>query len=157
MEKTIFPGPQGPKQFHFTVDGQPFKSHNQFITGKQIRQMAGLAENVELYLDMPHGWQDHYVRNEDRIDLGRPGTEHFITLKKKTVIFVNGTPYDYDKEKVSFEKIVELARVPAHGFSGYIVKYSNGPRQNPRGMMSPGTEVFVCNKMDFNVRSTHQS
>ena len=55
------------------------------------------------------------------------------------------------------EKIVELAHVPAQATAGYIVKYSNGPHQNPSGLMSPGTEVYVCNKMDFNVRSTHQS
>ena len=61
------------------------------------------------------------------------------------------------KWKVIYEKIVELAHVPAQSAAGYIVKYSNGPRQNPSGLMSPGTEVYVCNKMDFNVRSTHQS
>lgn len=157
MEKTTFPGPHGPKGFRFTVDSQQFETRHQFITGAEIRQLAGIPADAELYLDMPHGWQDHFVRCEDRVDLGKPGTEKFITLRKKTVIFVNGTPHDYDKEKVSFEEIVELAHVPTQGAAGFVVKYSNGPRQNPKGLMSPGTEVFVRNKMDFNVRSTHQS
>ena len=115
------------------------------------------AEKVIPAYNVPHGWQDHFVSCDDQVDLGNPGTEKFVTLRKKTVIFVNGTPYEYKKEKVTYEKIVELAHVPAQAVAGYIVKYSNGPSQNPSGLMSPGTEVYVCNKMDFNVRSTHQS
>ena len=157
MEKTNLTATKGPKSYHFKVDGRNYESPNQIISGLEIRQMAGLSAEIELYVDMPHGWQDYFVNCDDQIDLGKPGIEKFITLGKKTVIFVNGTPYDYNKERVTYEQIVELARVPAHGSVGYIVKYSNGPKQNPSGLMSPGTEVYVRNKMDFNVRSTHQS
>jgi len=157
MEKTILSDPKGHKTYHFKVDGKNYESRNQIVTGLEIRELAGLSADSELYVDMPQGWQDHYVSCDDHIDLGKPGVEKFITLGKKTVIFVNGTPYEYHKEKVTFEQIVEFAHVPAQGAAGYIVKYSNGPRQNPSGLMSPGTEVYVCNKMDFNVRSTHQS
>lgn len=157
MEKTNPSGPQGHKTYHFKVDSNNLESFNQIISGLEIRQMAGLPASAELYVDMPHGWQDHYVSCDDQIDLGKPGIEKFITLGKKTVIFVNGTPYDYHKEKVSYEQIVELAHVPGQGAVGYIVKYSNGPKENPSGLMSPGTDVYVRNKMDFNVKSTHQS
>lgn len=157
MEKIILSDLKGQKTYHFKVDGKNYKSSNQIVSGLDIRQLAGLPADTELYVDVPHGWQDHFVSCDDLIDLGKPGVEKFITLNKKTVIFVNGTPYEYNKEKVSFEKIVELARIPGQGAVGYIVKYSNGPQQNPSGLMSPGTEVYVCNKMDFNVKSTHQS
>lgn len=157
MEKSIFPAPQGHKTYHFKVDGRNFESRNQIVSGLEIRQAAGLPAVAELYVDMPHGWQDHFVSCDDQIDLGKPGVEKYISLGKKTVIFVNGTPYDYHKEKVTYEQIVELAHVPGQGSLGYIVKYSNGPKQNPSGLMSPGTEVYVRNKMDFNVKSTHQS
>jgi len=157
MNKNSISDPMGHKSYHFKVDGKNFESRNQIVTGLEIRLLAGLSADSELYVDMPHGWQDHYVGCEESVDLGKPGVEKFITLAHKTVIFVNGTPYEYHKEKVAFEQIVEYAHVPAQGAAGYIVKYSNGPRQNPSGHMSPGTEVYVCNKMDFNVRSTHQS
>ena len=148
---------EGPKTFHFKVDGHNFKSSKQIVSGLEIRLSAGLPADAELYVDMPHGWQDHFVSCDDQIDLGKPGVEKFITLGKKTVIFINGTPYDYHEEKVSYEQIVELAHVPGQGAIGYIVKYSNGPKENPSGLMSPGTKVYVRNKMDFNVKSTHQS
>ena len=157
MEVLKAPGPHGPKVYRFKVDDQQFESIDQIISGLKLRQLAGLTADIELYVDVPHGWQDNFVSCDDQVDLGKPGTEKFITLRKKTVIFVKGTPHDYKKEKVSYEKIVELAHVPAQATAGYIVKYSNGPRQNPSGLMSPETEVYVCNKMDFNVRSTHQS
>ena len=139
---------KGPKTFHFKVDGHNYQSSTQIISGLEIRQAAGLTADAELYVDMPHGWQDHFVSCDDQIDLGKPGVEKFVTLGKKTVIFVNGTPYEYH---------MELAHIPGQGSLGYIVKYSNGPKQNPSGLMSPGTEVYVRNKMDFNVKSTHQS
>lgn len=157
MKKMILSAPQGHKTYHFKVDGRNYESMNQIVSGLEIRQLAGLPADAELYVDMPHGWQDHFVSCDDQIDLGKPGVEKFITLGKKTVIFVNGTPYDYQKEKVTYEQIVELAHVPGQGSLGYIVKYNNGPKQNPSGLMSPGTEVYVQNKMDFNVKSTHQS
>ena len=148
---------KGPKTFHFKVDGHNYQSSTQIISGLEIRHAAGLTADAELYVDMPHGWQDHFVSCDDQIDLGKPGVEKFVTLGKKTVIFVNGTPYEYHMEKVTYEQIVELAHIPGQGSLGYIVKYSNGPKQNPSGLMSPGTEVYVRNKMDFNVKSTHQS
>ena len=157
MEILKSPGPHGPKVYRFKVDCHQFESMNQIITCLELRQLAGLTADTELYVDVPHGWKDHFVSCDDKVDLDKHGTEKFITLRKKIVIFVNGTPHDYKKEKVSYEKIVELAHVPAQAAAGYIVKYSNGPHQNPSGLMSPGTEVYVCNKMDFNVRSTHQS
>ena len=121
MEVLKAPGPHGPKTYRFKVDGQQFKSMNQVITGLELRELAGLTANTELYVDVPHGWQDHFVSCDDQVDLGKPGTEKFITLRKKIVIFVNGTPHDYKKEKVSYEKIVELAHVPAQAAAGYIV------------------------------------
>ena len=157
MEQFTSNAPQGNRTFHFKVDGLHFSIKQQFVTGLEIRQLAGLPADTKLYLDMPHGWQDHYVSPDDKIDLAKPGIENFITLKHKVVIIVNGTPYEYSESKVSFEKIVEMAHIPAQNTTGYIVKYNHGPHQNPRGTMSPGTEVFVTNKMDFNVRSTHQS
>ena len=97
------PGPHGPKGYRFKVDGQHFESKNQFVSGLELRQLAGLTAETELYVDVPHGWQDHFVSCDDQVDLGNPGTEKFVTLRKKTVIFVNGTPYEYKKEKVTYE------------------------------------------------------
>lgn len=150
--------PQGKRTYHFKVDGHNYSTKNQFVTGLEIRQAAGLPADAELYQDLSKDWQDHYVSNDDRFDLAMPGIEKFISLRDKYVIFVNGTPHEYSEPKVTYEKIIELAHVPAHGDnSTYIVKYSGGPEQNPHGMLVTGQEVYVKNRMDFNVRSAHQS
>ena len=150
--------PQGKRTFHFKVDGHNYSTKNQFVTGLEIRQAAGLPADAELYQDLSKNWQDHYVSNEGRFDLAMPGVEKFISLRYKVVIFINGTPHEYTEPKITYEKIIELAHVPVlSDNSTYIVKYNLGPEQNPHGVLTAGKDVFVTNKMDFNVRSAHQS
>ena len=150
--------PNGKRTYHFKVDGVNYSTKDQFVTGLDIRLAAGLTANDELYQELSKDWQDHYVSVDDRFDLAMPGVEKFISLRYKIVIFVNGTPHEYSEPKVTYEKIIELAHVPVLGDnSTYIVKYSKGPEQNPHGTLVAGKDVFVTNKMDFNVRSAHQS
>lgn len=140
----------------YFVDGRPFFSKSQYITGEEIKNVAGLSLDVELFLDVPDGWQDQRIRNEDRVNLARPGQERFLSKKKSITIFVNGTRYEYIGETISFEKVIEFAHVPPSS-QGYLIKYNHGPHQNPKGILSKGTFVYVKDNMDFNVRSSHQS
>ena len=79
----------------YYVDGRPFFSKGQYITGEAIKTAAGLSLDVELFLDVPEGWQDQRIGNEDRVNLARPGQERFISKRKTVIIFVNGTRYEY--------------------------------------------------------------
>ena len=91
--------------------------------------------------------------------MARPGIEHFVSRKNTydITIIVNASPIKYDKSKISYEAVVILALGSYDPNRGYTVKYSDGPKENPKGLMSKGTEVFVKHNMNFNVRSNHQS
>jgi len=145
------------RPLHFTVNGKHFSTRKQFITGAEIREIAGLSEEKDLYLDLPLGWQDNFIENDEKVNLARPGIEKFITLDDKTIIIINGTQYEYNSKTITFEQVVTFAKVPQGNTSGYLVKYNHGPKENLKGSMSPGTTVYVQNKMIFNVASTHQS
>lgn len=140
----------------YYVDGRPFFSKSQYITGEAIKTAAGLPLDVELFLDVPEGWQNQRIGNEDRVNLARPGHERFISKRNTVIIFVNGTRYEYTGETISFEKVIEYAQVPPSS-QGYLIKYNHGPHQNPKGILSRGTVVYVKDNMNFNVRSSHQS
>jgi hypothetical protein len=88
-----------------------------------------------------------------------PGVEHFISKKNSSdiILYIQGNPVTYDKPKISYKEVVELAFENYDPNRGYTVKYTNGPIQNPKGTMAPGNEVFVMNKMRFNVASTYKS
>jgi hypothetical protein len=144
---------------HFTINGVPFTWYKQYIRGIQIRELGKISLDDELYLDLPDGWKDDFIEDDEIIDLARPGVERFVSRPKiqGIEIIVNQSRKKYDKPKISFEEVVRLANGSYDPDRGYTVKYSDGPKENPNGLMSKGTEVFVKHNMNFNVRSNHQS
>ena len=133
------------KKLHFTINGVHYTWYKQFIRGIQIRELGNIPREDELYLDLPDGWKDDFIEDDEIVDLARPGVEHFISRAKiqGVEIIVNQSRKKYDKPQISFEEVVRLANGSYDPNRGYTVKYSDGPKENPKGLMSKGTEVFV--------------
>lgn len=147
------------KKLLFTINGVQHTWYKQFIRGVQIRELGNIPENEEVYLDLPNGWQDDKIENHEIVDLARPGVEHFVSRKNSNEIelIIEGNPVKYSKAKITYEEVVILALGQYDSNRGYTVKYTSGPEQNPKGVMAVGTEVYVKDKMRFNVASCHQS
>jgi hypothetical protein len=148
------------KKLHFTINGVPFVWYKQYIRGIQIRELGKISSDDELYLDIPDGWNDDFIEDDEIVDLARPGVERFISKEKpfRFVIFMNGREREWQKQKITYEEVVKLV-FPNVSLetSALTVEYSNGPKQNPKGTMSKGDVVFVTNKMNFNVDETGNS
>lgn len=104
--------------------------------------------------------RDVLIKDVDVVNFARPGVEKFEARKPEegVQIIVNGTPISYDKEKISYEqlgKIVYGGSISSQ--QGYTVVYKDGPDQNPNGILSKGSEVFVKHNMKFDVTRTHLS
>ena len=147
------------KKLRFTINNVAYTWYKQYIRGIQIRELGKIPEADEIYLDLPGGWKDDLITNDEVVDLARPGVEHFVSRHhlNDIEIIVNGSRKKFDKPKITYEEVVILAFGNFDPNRGYKVKYTDGPYQNPKGMLSQGTEVFVKNNMNFNVASTHQS
>lgn len=152
------------KQKHtlpLVINGDHYEWPEQYITGNQIRQLAKIAGTEELYLKIREPWQDELIENETKVDLARPGIEHFFSKKldKEIEIIVNGRAKKWNNEKISFKDVIILA------FTNYIdkptmvytVSYEDGPKQNPEGSMVRDTVVHVKNKMIFHATATDKS
>jgi hypothetical protein len=148
------------KKLHFTINGVPFTWYKQFIRGVQIRELGKISPEDELYLDLPDGWKDDFIEDDEVVDLARPGVEHFVSREKPScfLIIVNGREREWKKRQISFEEVVAIAFPNVNYEStAYTVIYSNGPKQNPKGSMVKGDVVCVTNKMIFNVTATNRS
>jgi hypothetical protein len=146
------------KKLHFTINTVPFTWYRQYITGAEIRELGNISPDDDIYLDIKEGWEDDLIKDDEVVDLARPGVEHFVSRPRHNVeIIVNASRKKYDKPKISYEEVVILAFGNYDPNRSYTVKYTDGPHQNPKGLMSKGTEVFVQHNMQFNVASTHQS
>ena len=78
---------------------------------------------------------------------------------KTDTIIVEGTPHEWPKGEITYAEVVTL-EVPdysQHPEITYSVKYKNGPRNKPEGVLSPGASVKVREGMIFSVSETGQS
>ena len=73
-----------PKSFRIIVDHKPHDWPDEFISGAQIKQLAGVDPvTFGAWQDVP-GPEDVPVDDNDKVDLRRPGAEKFFTGKKTT-------------------------------------------------------------------------
>jgi hypothetical protein len=78
--------------------------------------------------------------------------------KEKTEIFVNEDKHEINTKKISYERVVDLYLGEGGKPSPeYLVKYSHGPSENPKGTLVPTEEVKVKDGMRFRVVGTGES
>jgi hypothetical protein len=147
------------KKLHFTINKKSFVWYKQFIRGIQVRELGGISPQEDLYLDLPEGYEDDFITDDEIIDLARPGKENFFSKKPDTfIIIVNGRDKSWEKRTITFDEVVALAGGNSNdGGKAYTVTYVKGPKQNPKGEMAKGDYVYVTNKMIFNATATDKS
>jgi len=73
------------RAFKFTIDDRQMQWGKPSITGKILKELAGVpTDTYDVYLEVRGGGQDVLIRDADLIDLNQPGIERFITLIRDT-------------------------------------------------------------------------
>ena len=73
-------------------------------------------------------------------------------------IYVNGTPYEVPKERISYEELLALINAPAlPADKRYSVQYSKGQSGKPTGTLIEGESVEVKKDMEFDVTPANRS
>ena len=75
----------------FVVEGKEYQTCNQYITGAELKQIAGIPSDTELFLSISKPYEDELIENEKTVNLARPETEYFF-VKKKLHFTINDTP-----------------------------------------------------------------
>lgn len=144
----------------FTVDEHMFVAPSQFLTGKQIKEMAKIPADVDLFLVVPD-YMDELIDDKKVVNMARPGVERFVARKcQEQEIIVNGRRMKFANCEISYDEVVRLAfprPATQHADRGYTVVYSHGPEKNPKGILPPGAVVSVKHNMKFDVTPTHRS
>ena len=149
------------KELRFTINGKSFSWNKQYITGMRLKKLGDIDAEDEIYLKASAGFEDQLIDDETKVDLARPGVEHFVSKDKVVAItlIVNGRPKEWKEKKISFDQVVVLAfgKYDPNPNIVYTVTYDRGPHQNPEGTMVRGDVVRVKNKMVFNATATDKS
>ncbi|MBK8609371.1 MAG: multiubiquitin domain-containing protein [Chitinophagaceae bacterium] len=134
---------------------------DQFGTGRQLRELGEVKPEEDIFLEGDSSDEYETIDDDTKIDLARPGIEHFISKEiiVEITIIVNGTPKKWRKKKITFvEVIIEaFGKYIDKPTMVYTVAYEDGPKQNPEGSMVKGSSVFVKNKMIFHATATDKS
>lgn len=70
--------------YKIIVDRRPHDWHQPFITGAEIKRLAGVDQaTFDAWQDVP-GPEDVLVADDRKVDLREKGTEKFFTGKKTT-------------------------------------------------------------------------
>lgn len=149
----------GRHPLYLTINSKKYEWDHQYITGEQVKKLGEIPQEDELFLAVKKPYEDEHIHDDTRVDLARPGIEHFYSKKHEFIIIVNAREKGWKEEKISFKQVVELAFGTCIDNPDivYTVTYKRGPKQNPEGTMVKGDSVYVKNKMLFNVTKTDKS
>jgi Multiubiquitin len=54
-----------------TIEGKQYEWNSQYITGSQIKQLAGIPLEVDVFLSIKEPWEDELIPNDEKVNLAR--------------------------------------------------------------------------------------
>lgn len=104
-----FPNEKEPLKF--VIEGKEYETFDQFKTGVELKQLAGIPLDTELFLSIRKPYHDELIENEKQVNLARPETEYFF-VKKKLHFFINDKPFTWYKQYIRGLQIRDLGNIP---------------------------------------------
>jgi hypothetical protein len=151
------------QKLKLVIDDKHFEWHEQYISGAEVKRLGEIPDTDLVFLAIKKPWEDELIENGTNVDLARPGIERFYSKKYDEhlpfKINVNSREKEWSSRTISYEQVSKLA-FPDYSENSntvYTVSYTDGPGQNLEGTMVKGVEVYVKNKMIFNVSATNKS
>lgn len=147
------------RTFRFFIDGSAQDWGGQRISGRTLKQLAGVdTQKYDIFLVIP-GDDDELIEDRDLFDLGRPGVEHFAAVEINIKVFVNTLPVFVHSRYLSYWEVVRLAYPEAEPGpnSHFTVTYAKGHEGNSLTNLVDGQHVHIKKGMHFNVTPTDKS
>lgn len=125
-------------------------------TGEALYKLGDIGKHQELFREVDGDHEDELVPR-DAATVRLKQDEHFYS-QKVINIFVNSDEHEVNEKHISYARIIELYLGGGGQPSNeYLVKYSQGPKENPKGTLAPGQTVKVKDDMRFRVAGTGES
>lgn len=92
------------------IEGKKFESEQQYLTGAELKQLAGIPLETELFLSISKPYEDELIENDTRVNLARPETEYFF-VKKKLPFTINEVKFEWYKQYIRGVQLRELGKI----------------------------------------------
>jgi hypothetical protein len=97
-------------RLQFFIDGQKFETTEVYQTGKDLKAIAGIPLDIELYLSLKRPYEDELIANDQAVDLSRPESEYFY-VKKPYKFVINNVSFDWPKPYITSEEMRRTGKV----------------------------------------------
>ncbi|WP_192350349.1 multiubiquitin domain-containing protein [Algoriphagus sp. Y33] len=93
------------------IEGKQYETFEQYLTGAQLKELAGIPWETDLFLSITRPYNDELIENDKSVNLARPETEYFF-VKKKLHFSIDGKPFVWYKQFIRGIQIRELGNIP---------------------------------------------
>lgn len=94
----------------FAIEGKRYETFDQYKTGAELKQLAGIPLDTELFLSISKPYKDELIENDKSVNLARPETEYFF-VKKKLHFTINQVPFTWYRQYITGAEIRELGNI----------------------------------------------
>lgn len=94
----------------FIVEGKEYKTFDQYKTGAELKKLAGIPLDTELFLSISKPYKDELIENDKSVNLARPETEYFF-VKKKLHFTINQSHFAWYRQYIIGAEIRELGNI----------------------------------------------
>ncbi len=94
----------------FVIEGKEYETFDQYKTGTELKQLAGIPLGTELFLFVNKPYKDELIENDKSVNLARPETEYFF-VKKKLNFTINKIPFTWYRQHITGAEIRELGNI----------------------------------------------
>ena len=142
----------GSHVLHLTINEKKFEWHHQFITGEEVRKLGNIPQNDEIFLAIIKPWDDEILKDETKVDLARPGIEHFFSKKhgedRFVSIKVNNVERTITRGKHTVAEIKKVGEVPLAHELEELIDGKLTPLDDNAIVLIKGCEQFFSHVRD---------
>ena len=139
---------QKDKSSKLKIDGENYVWPKQFITGLEVKTLANLDSEAEVFIKINGSFEDEAIGDDTIIDLNRPGLEHFYSVKKKVSIFINNNEKLVKPGSYSVSQIKALDNVPTAHELEQLIGGKLTPLDDNATVVIKGSEQFFSHVRD---------
>jgi len=138
----------------FQIENKQFSTNQQYYQGIELKQLAGISDNVPLYLFIDAPYEHELIENHTRVNIARPEVETFFVKDEDKLKFsINNQPFTSYKQYISGIEIRELGNIPSNEalYLDLQGKWEDDLITNEEivDLARDGVEKFVSKKVSF--------
>ncbi|HWJ29719.1 MAG TPA: multiubiquitin domain-containing protein, partial [Flavisolibacter sp.] len=142
-------GPNGQLPLTLIIEGREFEWTKQYITGKEVRQLAGLPDHADLFLSISDPWDDEQIGLDTEVNLGREGIESFY-VRNPLTFEMEGKQYQWKKQFITGAELRTIGGLSEHDEIFLLMQkpYEDEAIENKKlvDLAKPGIEHFKVRK-----------